>query len=216
MRGGTTDTSTEHSNTKISIHPPHAGRDRFIIDTQPRRRYFNPPSPCGEGRDLPILEPEAEKNFNPPSPCGEGPHIVIVIHHRPTISIHPPHAGRDAAAARIIRAHRLFQSTLPMRGGTPPPGPVAATAAISIHPPHAGRDFSASGPPSPDTDFNPPSPCGEGQTRTPRGTKGQLFQSTLPMRGGTFLDFNHKGFLEISIHPPHAGRDLKSAMGSAE
>ena len=28
------------------------------------------------------------------------------------------------------------------------------------------------------------------------------------MRGGTFLDFNHKGFLEISIHPPHAGRDL--------
>ena len=188
MRGGTTDTSTEHSNTKISIHPPHAGRDRFIIDTQPRRRYFNPPSPCGEGRDLPILEPEAEKNFNPPSPCGEGPHIVIVIHHRPTISIHPPHAGRDAAAARIIRAHRLFQSTLPMRGGTPPPGPVAATAAISIHPPHAGRDFSASGPPSPDTDFNPPSPCGEG-----------------PGKHCIKISIGH-----ISIHPPHAGRDYRS------
>ena len=60
---------------------------------------------------------------------------------------------------------------------------------------------------TPPVNFNPPSPCGEGQTRTPRGTKGQLFQSTLPMRGGTLGDYNYYVMPEISIHPPHAGRD---------
>jgi len=57
------------------------------------------------------------------------------------ISIHSPHAGRDAEENFIILCLNTFQSTLPMRGET-----VAALAAvlemhISIHSPHAGRDI---------------------------------------------------------------------------
>ncbi len=35
---------------QISIHPPRAGRDSGGACTDCRRRYFNPPSPCGEGQ----------------------------------------------------------------------------------------------------------------------------------------------------------------------
>ena len=35
------------------------------------------------------------------------------------ISIHTPHAGSDKNISAAVRAHRQFQSTLPMRGATP-------------------------------------------------------------------------------------------------
>ena len=57
-------------------------------------------------------------DFNPPSPCGEGPGLL----KRPF-------------------PHMLFQSTLPMRGGTV----ASAQEAWAM------------------VNFNPPSPCGEGQ-----------------------------------------------------
>ena len=34
------------------------------------------------------------------------------------ISIHPPHAGRDAMLISMVMQTGVFQSTLPMRGGT--------------------------------------------------------------------------------------------------
>ena len=33
-------------------------------------------------------------NFNPPSPCGEGRQVVLLSQNL-VISIHPPRAGRD-------------------------------------------------------------------------------------------------------------------------
>ena len=36
-----------------------------------QRPYFNPPSPCGEGRER-LNVCLKGRNFNPPSPCGEG------------------------------------------------------------------------------------------------------------------------------------------------
>ena len=80
----------------------------------------------------------------------------------PCISIHPPHAGRDEAAAAVI--DRFL---------------------ISIHPPHAGRDLRASRTCTYQLDFNPPSPCGEGPLSGVIPAANSRFQSTLPMRGGT-------------------------------
>ena len=34
----------------ISIHPPRVGRDIDFLANGTRSGYFNPPSPCGEGR----------------------------------------------------------------------------------------------------------------------------------------------------------------------
>ena len=99
------------------------------------------------------------------------------------ISIHAPHAGRDAAGRDCGRAERTFQSTRPMRGATAPlprvsrwrgyfnpRAPCGARRArgslrrgainISIHAPHAGRDeINAAVMRSPPY-FNPRAPCG--------------------------------------------------------
>ncbi len=60
----------------------------------------------------------------------------------------------------------------------------------------------------PMTDFNPPSPCGEGRSTLDGSRVRVTFQSTLPMRGGTDLLSGAPGAIPISIHPPHAGRDI--------
>ena len=80
-------------------------------------RYFNPPSPCGEGlRELVVYSPA--KYFNPPSPCGEGPPVNGIIPKRRDFN--PPSPCGEGLVRdfprRIIKG--TFQSTLPVWGGT--------------------------------------------------------------------------------------------------
>ena len=148
-----------------------------------------------------------------------------------SISIHAPHAGRDSAycryaprptdfnprapcgarpmACNVSYGTAKFQSTRPMRGAT-------AHGRSRMH----GY-----------TNFNPRAPCGARLCRLPhylalrkfqstrpmRGaTTGRLhirdwedkFQSTRPMRGATVQRFRRSPPLAISIHAPHAGRDV--------
>ena len=150
---------------------------------------FNPPSPCGEGPHIVIVihhRPAFQSTlpmrggtllgllvfgsnayFNPPSPCGEGRNEINPMITEPSISIHPPHAGRDYLLDRQDQrpnisihpphAGRDYSFRLPEE-----------TIEISIHPPHAGRDNSFGIIGRTDSNFNPPSPCGEGpaQRRT--------------------------------------------------
>ena len=125
--------------------------------------------------------------FNPPSPWGEG-----LIHHA------------------VVLCAKLFQSTLPVGGGTVTLPGVPADLEVSIHPPRGGRDppcclcspgttlFQSTLPvgggtpgrcpcPARPSHFNPPSPWGEGLSRP-----GVVTEAVL-----------------ISIHPPRGGRDLE-------
>ena len=171
----------------ISIHPPRVGRDfqevssptivEVFQSTLPvwggtivsakyssgSNSYFNPPSPCGEGRGvagdglvfgerISIHPPRVGRdiwgavfpgdiiNFNPPSPCGEGRVALLSSIHVIHISIHPPRVGRD---------HLGIGRCVPF--------------GISIHPPRVGRDA-----------YNAEHPDVEPE-----------FQSTLPVWGGT-------------------------------
>ena len=123
------------------------------------------------------------------------------------ISIHPPRAGWDGTPCAWRSAEPAFQSTHPVRGGTP---------AVTV----TGPDKS---------NFNPPTPCGVGlearqarrfevvfqSTHPVRGGTIQRallvtaiqFQSTHPVRGGTMPDAGGGGCGCISIHPPRAGWD---------
>ena len=124
------------------------------------------------------------------------------------VSIHPPRVGRDSWSYLPFSVQFQFQSTLPVWGGTANSAASGATTPnVSIHPPRVGRDrcIVASGtmgpcfnPPSPcgeghasnrrshsGTGFNPPSPCGEGQRRRDTWVRDLVFQSTLPVWGGT-------------------------------
>ena len=94
MRGGTSGAVQYRGQEEISIHPPHAGRDIWLCQTDGAGYIsIHPPH---AGRDHLSLEMQSRRlYFNPPSPCGEGP--------TPT---------------RVTQTTRKFQSTLPMRGGT--------------------------------------------------------------------------------------------------
>ena len=147
---------------------------------------FNPPSPCGEGRSI-ARRYICLQDFNPPSPCGEG-------------------------LCKNDRAYccKEFQSTLPMRGGTSWYYLLFVFCLISIHPPHAGRDNNGKTIWRDAKYFNPPSPCGEGPSKSCMVSVSETFQSTLPMRGGTFRHRQASLNYFISIHPPHAGRDRRA------
>ena len=214
----------------ISIHPPRVGRDGNVNVVDVDRHNFNPPSPCGEGLALgggghtgvgiSIHPPRVGRDwvkwdkpsacssdFNPPSPCGEGLDRGLRALQVCAISIHPPRVGRDFDVFCCCSA-----------------------SLISIHPPRVGRDSTRDfmpetadyfNPPSPcgegpvwtltrpplTPNFNPPSPCGEGPPWVVAETPGLVFQSTLPVWGGTCATCGRKGGRGISIHPPRVGRD---------
>ena len=194
-----------------------------------RRRCFNPPTPCGVGRDAQHSGRIADR-FQ---------------------STHPVRGGTDDERQRAIA--EAFQSTHPVRGGTRSAAGISSSSAVSIHPPRAGWDNSAIScwlrffvsihPPRAGWDFcrvatcysskcfNPPTPCGVGpchvfyrkygsfpfqSTHPVRGGtvhhqgrchSGQ-FQSTHPVRGGTSSQWPDCRPAPVSIHPPRAGWDL--------
>ena len=101
----------------ISIHPPRAGWDLTCGRNPACRRNFNPPTPCGVGRQFPSLAVSIF-NFNPPTPCGVGLPCTPPQFDTPAISIHPPRAGWDCGECPGGAPGELFQSTHPVRGGT--------------------------------------------------------------------------------------------------
>ena len=144
-----------------------------------------------------------------PLPVGGGTLLDNRLHIGGGISIHPPRGGEGQAVLISIRPEWVFQSTLPVwggtkgeptrrpkadrfqstlpaRGGTKLNGSTIVKTLISIHPPREGRDtpiyFSF--------------------------RKMFLFQSTLPARGGTSVLRHIFLFCSISIHPPRVGRDF--------
>jgi len=124
------------------------------------------------------------------------------------ISIHSPHAGRDDKLQTVINRLMAFQSTLPMRGETGEQSWQSGLNGISIHSPHAGRDAVASPTARNVGNFNPLSPCGERPGQSSYVLPNTAFQSTLPMRGETSRHNHPACHGIISIHSPHAGRDL--------
>ena len=213
VRGGTKERLERLITIKISIHPPRAGRDEQGADCSWSRSISIHPPRAGRDHTRGLLTTSATGiSIHPPRAGRDGgpdikiPHKCISIHppragrdsrtrqshSRSRISIHPPRAGRDSAKAcqgilrRAISIHppragrdgrkpsglmysKIFQSTRPVRGGTSFPPP-------AIWPYHH---------------FNPPAPCGAGQS--------MQSMSTLQ--------------LPISIHPPRAGRDLLRHRG---
>ena len=173
----------------ISIHPPRVGRDPLFSKITIPIRYFNPPSPCGEGRFQPV-QLRLLSDFNPPSPCGEGPVSHLQIWPRDLISIHPPRVGRDPRFESRWAVSRYFN----------PPSPCGE----GLH----ERFYAGDG-----GYFNPPSPCGEGPS-SPMFSRINVSISIHPPRVGrdrlAVLDFQTAR--NISIHPPRVGRDSKSSQ----
>ena len=185
MRGATAASNDVVDVGHVSIHAPHAGRD-------PRAARRTQAAFC----------------FNPRAPCGARPF-----------------------ALNYSDKHHEFQSTRPMRGATfsfccvplctlcfNPRAPCGARRK------HRCRRTAV-------RCFNPRAPCGARRytrsrvllrwafqsTRPMRGATASRtsnccalaeFQSTRPMRGATAVCVCGGNFRMVSIHAPHAGRDI--------
>ena len=122
--------------------------------------------------------------FNPRSPYGERQALHIqrprVDHFNPR----SPYGERQAAC-----------------------NPSDTPVAISIHAPLTGSDDECPGYlPFPE-DFNPRSPYGERLKIMDNAISGQIFQSTLPLRGATTAAIINRPCRMISIHAPLTGSD---------
>ena len=102
-----------------------------------------------------------------------------------------------------------------MRGATSFSEFLAASQDISIHAPHAGRDPEMAVLLGVKVDFNPRAPCGARLPIPSCLVLGPVFQSTRPMRGATAPESLCPICGAISIHAPHAGRDLRLSLGRA-
>ena len=179
MRGGTRPSQPFQLRFGISIHPPHAGWDSASGPSSCSCVSFQSTHPMRGGTLNSRCISSMRKNFNPPTPCGVGHGHAGRRPVHDHISIHPPHAGWDFFEAYAIRHAEKFQSTHPMRGGTP----FAHTTFLH------GRNF------------NPPTPCGVGPFSSISSRSMPEFQSTHPMRGGTKFCHTQQKY-SIYFNPP--------------
>ena len=80
----------------ISIHAPHAGRDAIYAKAVKRRHLFQSTRPMRGATDTADTAAIRQRHFNPRAPCGARQLGPRRKGRRSGISIHAPHAGRDA------------------------------------------------------------------------------------------------------------------------
>ena len=171
----------------ISIHAPHAGRDKtthikittssLFQSTRPMRGATSARVPTAHPELISIHAPHAGRDK-----VGTYDNVGGYI-----ISIHAPHAGRDAFTVKIIRDIFSYFNPRAPCGARPAFFQAKCTNVhISIHAPHAGRDQA-------ERDFQ------------------FLIAISIhaPHAGRDLQSANINARTQISIHAPHAGRDIR-------
>ena len=195
----------------------------------PVRWYFNPRAPCG-ARPAMGSALTSVGDFNPRAPCGARPPRPEYPRDRCIISIHAPLAGRDTItglhtvlAVISIHAPLAGRDLAVLQRHRQP-------LCISIHAPLAGRDIKVLDCTDEELMISIHAPlAGRDICTVGKYPSRNLFQSTRPLRGATFVPdkvsaalgyFNPRAIVGgkvvqlISIHAPLAGRDTRISMRS--
>ena len=101
----------------VSIHAPHAGRDRIGIQDVRRPRRFNPRAPCGARRRAHQYRYD-RRCFNPRAPCGARRWQSVLRLLPQVFQSTRPVRGATRYECLILCAIEPFQSTRPVRGAT--------------------------------------------------------------------------------------------------
>ena len=184
VRGGTRNTSGLRNQSKISIHPPRAGRDEKKRYYQLQGNQFQSTRPVrgGTAQSSHTFLPIPKISIHPPR-AGRDDHQAPPFRFF-LISIHPPRAGRDPSGNKYSMMKCHFNPPAPCGAG-----PVSVLV-VSLRPQH----------------FNPPAPCGAGLSRCAGCANSPI--SIHPPRAGRDSYFRDVVvYCDISIHPPRAGRD---------
>ena len=104
------------SDGVISIHPPRAGRDNDGLLTGKRAIHFNPPAPCGAG-PAQACDTRNTVQFQSTRPVRGGTCAGSPFLSFDAISIHPPRAGRDPLAPRVLAVASHFNPPAPCGAG---------------------------------------------------------------------------------------------------
>ena len=97
MRGATGDCSRHKRSLNVSIHAPHAGRDRTPQSSMCFHRCFNPRAPCG-ARPMSCTAIPTSQSCQSTRPKRGATTPISEEGHTMLVSIHAPHAGRDYCA----------------------------------------------------------------------------------------------------------------------
>ena len=138
-----------------------------------------------------------------------GATVTLEAYDQPThISIHTPRGGSDYCAHSLRWLDTHFNPHSPwgerLTTGKVPP----AKPDFNPHSPWGERLGVKNFRGGIRLYFNPHSPWGERRRLVPIISPNLLFQSTLPVGGATFRQFNADGTPFISIHTPRGGSDL--------
>ena len=144
MRGATLVLGYPLGAEVISIHAPHAGRDKAAAEKMEKGFYFNPRAPCGARLSRDIPSPSTSP-FQSTRPMRGATNSSISHLGLTRISIHAPHAGRDRGDRPADGERVNFNPRAPCGARRGRCTGVGQAQAISIHAPHAGRDASAAG-----------------------------------------------------------------------
>ena len=185
MRGATQRRDCKATETRISIHAPHARSDLKELEQE----GLNPISihaPHARSDKVKLDEVLCKRLFQSTLLMRGATKELENFHYLVIISIHAPHARSDiSTSARCARvSHFNPRSSCEERPASPPP--------------------SAAG----GSNFNPRSSCEERRFFFLYAAFALLFQSTLLMRGATRQAPGPAHGYHISIHAPHARSDL--------
>ncbi len=190
VRGATGSPQTYGVSSGISTHAPRAGSDMATNGMAPKQLDFNPRSPCGERRIIPISV-AVPSTFQPTLPVRGATLIAVFLRPPGHISTHAPRAGSDDRDVGV-KFGRCISTHAPRAGSDRSPGSLSIFHFISTHAPRAGSDSLPGMDNDRYADFNPRSPCGERLYIA--GTKERRFK--------------------ISTHAPRAGSDGRRTCGS--
>ena len=164
LRGATGFLPDTQSRATISIHAPLAGCDTSGSYDFYLVYHFNPRTPCGVRRTVPVAALDLNRfqsthplrgatgaarssrscagYFNPRTPCGVRPFSAATV--SPPSAFQSTHPLRGATSTLTVRrTHTRFQSTHPLRGATSWRRRWGNFRRISIHAPLAGCDAAA-------------------------------------------------------------------------
>ena len=210
LRGATSFRCTFPNSVRISIHAPLTGSDTIFAGPRPK---------CSISIHAPLTGSDAVHrrrssralDFNPRSPYGERLETEDLKNESNTFQSTLPLRGATGAALHPCQ-RQGFQSTLPLRGATIASSRLTVYRLISIHAPLTGSDAGKFTLHRGGVDFNPRSPYGERRTQINNEFVDLKFQSTLPLRGATYICRSHVAYKFISIHAPLTGSDSASAL----
>ena len=206
MRGGTIWAERGALYERISIHPPHAGRDwattiimalRIFQSTRPVRGgtphhknckqqiEFQSTRPVRGGTSMWRLLRILIRNFNPPAPCGAGPSAPRPRSKSPKNFNPPAPCGAGRRLGGSVWMKKNFNPPAPCGAGPVVLCSHVWSRRISIHPPRAGRDWMQRMLSKTLMISIHPPRAGRDDQDQDRDNQEAVFQSTRPVRGGT-------------------------------